>query len=363
MKRAPRPVVWIVDDSPLEAEISRRMLGERYEIEVFIGGGPMLERLAEGARPDTLVLDWNMPDFSGLELCCFVRTTFDRSALPILVLTASAPEEELVVALSAGANDFVTKQGSFAELSARIGSLVERKRMSQQLELEAAFRERFIGILGHDLRQPLNTFVIGTRVLGMSPLGERETRTLARLTSAATRMQRMIDDVLDLTRSRLGGGLPIARISLSLEQVCTQAVDELREGHPSVQIAFRSSGDTLGQFDGDRVMQLSANLIGNAIEHGAPHAPVDVTIEGRDGEVSLRVENKGAPIPAPLLASLFDPFRRGRTNGSTGLGLGLFIVKQIVDGHDGSIHVESDDASTRFFVSLPKAPRAPSLRP
>jgi signal transduction histidine kinase len=363
MSRSRRPTVWLVDDSPLEAEVARRMLSARYAVKVFSGGGPLLECLAAGARPDALVLDWNMPDISGLELCAFVRATLDRSRLPILVLTGSEREEELVVALSAGANDFVSKPCTSAELNARIESLVERKNLSEQLELEAAFRERFIGILGHDLRQPLNTFVLGTRVLSMASLGDREARTVARLANAATRMQRMIDDMLDLTRSRLGGGLPIARHSLDLAQLCTQTVDELRGGHPLAEITLRTSGDTSGPFDGDRVMQMNTNLIGNAIEHGAPHAPVEVTIDGGDRDVCLRVENKGTPIPAPLLASLFDPFRRGRTNGSTGLGLGLFIVKQIVDGHDGSILVESDEASTRFMVSLPKSPRMHSEAP
>lgn len=354
-------MVWIVDDSPVEAELARRLLGDHYRTEVFLGGGHLLERLASGPQPDALLLDWNMPELTGLEVCRFIRTTRDRSRLPILVFTATRDEAELVAALSAGANDFVAKPCSAAELGARVAALVEHKRLSDSVQVEAALRERFIGILGHDLRQPLNTLTIGAQSLGRAALGAREARTVKRLASAAARMNRMIADILDLTRSRTGGGLQISRCPSNVLEICRRAVEDMRIGHPTASIVLEESGDAEGEFDGDRLTQMMTNLIANAIEHGASTGPIGVRVAGSDDRVTVSVENAGTPIPPELMAHLFDPFRSGRAPGSTGLGLGLFIVDQIVRGHTGSIGVESDERSTRFTISLPKRPTTDGL--
>jgi signal transduction histidine kinase len=350
MPRHDRPRVWLVDDSPMEAAIASGMLAKRFAVEVFSRASVLLERLAQGPPPAVVVLDWNMPEISGLDVCKFVRKTFDASRLPILVFTATREEDELVAGLSAGANDFVSKPCSAAELNARVAALVERKGLWDQHQLDSALRERFIGILGHDLRQPLNTFVIGTRVLLEAGLPERETKTVARLAAAADRMHRMILDMLDLTRSRIGGGIPIERERVDLGELCRLVVEEMRVGHPSALIALESFGDTTGMFDPDRATQIVTNLVANALEHGNGTEPIYVQVHGGDDAILLSVENKGQPIAPELLGALFDPFRRGRETNSTGLGLGLFIVHELVVGHDGSIRVESNERSTRFEI-------------
>ena len=163
--------VWIVDDSPLEAAIVRRALGDR-EIEVFHDANAMLERMATERRPDVLILDWNMPGTSGVEACRLVRETIDRLALPILFLTASDRREDLEEGLAAGANDFVRKPFETAELLARVASLIEIKHLHERLVRteatlrdEAGFREQFLAILAHDLRQPLNVFALACDLL------------------------------------------------------------------------------------------------------------------------------------------------------------------------------------------------------
>ncbi len=129
-----RARVWLVDDSPLEREIARRLLVEQYEVEAFSDGPPVLERLAEGERPDVLVLDWHMPQMSGLEVCRFLRQTYDEASLPILVLTATGGQDDLLDGLAAGANDFVAKTFDPAELLARVGTLARAKQLHDSLK-------------------------------------------------------------------------------------------------------------------------------------------------------------------------------------------------------------------------------------
>jgi signal transduction histidine kinase len=359
-----RPIVWVLDDSPLEAEVTRRALTPGYAVEVFADGAAMLERVAQGQRPDTLVLDWYMPSLSGREVCAFVRQTFDQSSLPIVILTSTDAHEDLLAGLSAGANDFIKKPFHADELRARVAGLVERRRLNDLYQREAALRERFIGILGHDLRQPLNTFVIGTAALLNGSLAEGQAKTVGRLAGAARRMQRMISDLLDLTQSRVGGGIPIVRRELDLSDPCLRVVEELRMGHPGRSLELTFSGGTEGSYDRDRIMQMCTNLIANALEHGSPSCPIVVSLTGSEEDVLLAVENQGPPIPASQLPSLFDPFRRGAvTSGAKGLGLGLFIVEQIALGHGGSVSVESDEAKTRFVVTLPREAARRTLPP
>ena len=129
-----RARIWLVDDSPLEREIARRLLAEQYEVEVFADGPPVLERLASGERPDVLVLDWHMPQMSGLEVCRFLRERFDEASLPILVLTATGGQDDLLEGLAAGANDFVTKTFDPAELRARVGTLARARLLHDTLK-------------------------------------------------------------------------------------------------------------------------------------------------------------------------------------------------------------------------------------
>jgi two-component system sensor histidine kinase/response regulator len=359
--KSARPVVWLVDDSALEGELSRRALADEFDVEVFCDGALMLERLATGFSPTTLVVDWHMPELSGLDICLFLRKSFDRASLPILILTATGEKDALLTGLEAGANDYVQKPFKPSELSARVSTLVERKQRNDQFLQDAALRERFIGILGHDLRQPLNTFALGTRLLLSQGLSESQAKTVQRMVTAADRMKRMISDMLDLTQSRTGGGLPIHRQDIDLREPCQLLVEELRLGHPGSAIEFVALGETRGLYDGDRIIQMCINLVANALEHGRPGEPILVGLQGGPNGVTLTVENHGEPIAPELMPRLFDPFRRGSETGREGLGLGLFIVDQIARSHQGSVNVVSEGERTAFAVTLPRV-RARSLR-
>jgi signal transduction histidine kinase len=223
-------------------------------------------------------------------------------------------------------------------------------------------KEMFIAILGHDLRTPLGAIITSsTFMLDLDELGEPY-RTLAeRIASSSRRMDRMVGDLLDLTRSRLGGGIPIARDWMDLEDAVREVVGELSAQHPGRAIEVKAAGDVRGRWDRGRLIQVLANLMGNALEHGAAETPVRVTIDGAIDEVTVAVHNHGVPIPGSLIPRIFDPMKRRNaiarraTGAAANLGLGLYIAAQIVAGHNGRIDVESSaSAGTTFTVRVPR---------
>jgi signal transduction histidine kinase len=220
-------------------------------------------------------------------------------------------------------------------------------------------RDLFLGILGHDLRNPLGAIMMAATVMmGKEGPEWQHSKTAARILSSGTRMDLLISDLLDFTRSRLGNGIPIARTEVDLETVCRQTVDEIAAFHPDRRVNFKASGALRGLWDGDRIAQAMSNLLGHAAQHGSRNSPIDVELRGEPDQVVLSVHNKGAAIPKRDLADIFDPFRRGDADDSrsspSSAGLGLYIVQSIVTAHDGMVDVESNEHGTTFTIRLPR---------
>ena len=225
-----------------------------------------------------------------------------------------------------------------------------RERLAETLRLN----ELFVAVLGHDLRTPLSAISLGAAILlKRSNLAPDDARAVARIASSADRIARMIGQVLDLTRSRLGGGIPVRPARLDLHELARRVVDELKLAHPDAPFRLRLDGDGRGEWDPDRLAQVVSNLGGNAVQHGAK-APVTVAVSGRRDSVSLSVHNSGPPIPAENVSTIFDAFRGGTRSpaGSTGLGLGLYITREIVRAHGGSIDVQSSEREGTTFTAL-----------
>ena len=254
-----------------------------------------------------------------------------------------------VVALYARAELSDGMTSAFSTVADQIAIAVDR-------DAGERFRELFIGILGHDLRNPLNAVLMGTYLLLQSAT-EAEKAVLNRLGNSAKRMERMIAQLLDFTRARSGGGIALLREPADLSTICRETVDELITAHPDRAIELVMHGDSHGLWDTDRMAQVFSNLVANAITYGSRNTPVQVRLVATDTGVECAVSNSGAPIPSNLLPHLFDPFRRARNakvSATQGLGLGLFICQQIVAAHGGTTRVQSTEADgTTFTVTLP----------
>jgi sigma-B regulation protein RsbU (phosphoserine phosphatase) len=238
-------------------------------------------------------------------------------------------------------------QSRSSEAAAR--AVLKDERETSQL------REQFIAVLGHDLRNPLASISAGARILLRRTTDETETRVLQMMETTVTRMSGLIDNVLDLARGRLGGGIPLNRdANRPLQPVLVQVVDELRTTMPErvIESDFRIADPV--NCDRSRIGQMVSNLLGNALTHGAPDQPVKVSASTENGMFELSVANIGEPIPVATMANLFQPFFRGQVRASLqGLGLGLYIASEIAKAHDGTLTVTSTTEGTRFTFRMP----------
>lgn len=241
---------------------------------------------------------------------------------------------------------------------------LERARESAIADLTQALRdnEMFAAVLAHDLRNPLGAMINATQLVLYRDEGEEDPVLvpLRRALSSGQRMTRLIEQLLDFTRVRRGGGIELNLHEADLANICGQVLKELELAYPDWKLHVESLGDLGGAWDGDRLLQVFSNLMSNAGEHGTPGTDILVRLDGTAPDyVSIEVHNSGA-IPQTLIPDIFSPFRGARQRGSRdGLGLGLFITNEIVRTHGGTVDVASSEAAgTTFTVNLPR--RTPS---
>lgn len=296
---------------------------------------------------------------------------YDQDELPLARTLASGEPvlgEELCIRRGDGTWGHVSvnvapvhgERGDLLAGVAIIEDLTERRRLEAEYET-GKHRERFVSILGHDLRGPLAAAAMAAQLLlrtdGQCPGHAREA---ARIIDSCNRMERMIHDLLDFARASQGGGIPVRPRPTDLEALCRSIVEETRASAPNQPLELQVRGECRGSWDAERLSQVVANLLHNAVQHGAPGRPVTLRLNGEKDRVELEVHNEGPPIPAEQLPHLFEPFRRqqgedqkARTLGH--LGLGLFIAQEIVRAHAGTIEVRStQEEGTTFAVILPR---------
>ena len=257
-----------------------------------------------------------------------------------------------------------TGRGARPGTIAIAADITEKKRAMVEAAETVRFREHFLAIVGHDLRNPLTAITTAAQLLlRHGGLSDREARTVSRIAASSERMARMIGDLLDFTRSRLGGGFPVQTRRMDLRELCESVIEELELAYPERTIEFESRGDAWGNWDPDRIAQVVSNLVGNALQHSPASGTVRVDVRDEGDRVLLETSNAGPPIPSEVLPHLFESGRRGPPGRgrkeSSGLGLGLYIVQQIVLAHGGTISVRtSAEEGTTFTVSLPRRFRA-----
>jgi signal transduction histidine kinase len=223
----------------------------------------------------------------------------------------------------------------------------------RELREVAEFRERFIGIVGHDLRNPLGAInMAGNLLLRRGHLNDNDVKKVTLIVRSSQRMTRMISQLLDLTRARLGGGFPLEPQATDLREVCRGVIEEF-----AAAIRLEVEGDVTGVWDADRLAEAVSNIAWNAIEHADPGTAVVVKARADGGEVVVEIVNQGDPIPGDVLPFIFEPFRRAEQHqkSPTGnLGLGLYIAKQIVQSSHGTLVAYSGEGTTTFSMRLPR---------
>ena len=394
---ADRPIVWILDDSPMESAMARRALAHACDVELFSDGSLLIERVATGTRPDVLVLDLQLPGISGIEVCRFLRSRYDESALPILMLTVYGHKSDLVEGLAAGANDYVTKPYDAPELLARVSTLARvklafsaarqlegqreellRREQDARLEIakalaseraarmdaEAANRAKdgFLAMVSHELRTPLNAILGWTRLLrGGTLSAEKHERALETIERNAVAQTQLIEDLLDMSRI-VGGKLLLQQEAVELSNIVTLSLEAVRPAADAKHIRLvthleiseaRVAGDSV------RLQQVVWNLLNNAIKFTPDGGCVSVTLAMKGDDVELAVADDGRGMDPAYVPHVFERFSQGADTvhrSRSGLGLGLAIVKHITDLHGGSVSAESSGVGkgATFRVRLPR---------
>jgi signal transduction histidine kinase len=314
------------------------------------------------------LIDVQMPEMDGFELAELMRGSERTRHVPVIFVTAGVREQHRVFkGYDSGGVDFLFKPIEPAILRNKAEVFFQLYRQKRQLEEELQERtqtlrmqEMFAGVLGHDLRAPLSTIMTSAQLLPRLSSEPAVRDVAARLQSSGMRMTRMIEDLLDVTRARLGGGIPVIRRPADLRGVVTRAATDMQSVAGERPIVVELLGDGAGDWDEERLAQLITNLLGNAIQHGAG-GRIEVGFDGRRrDDVEIAVINHGV-LDAVQLQSLFDPFQRaGRDFGrGSGLGLGLFIARQIAVAHGGSLTASQREPDLVVFtLRLPR--RAPA---
>ena len=219
-------------------------------------------------------------------------------------------------------------------------------------------RNLLLGMLGHDMRTPLQTIQMTSSYLAALNAGQAVSAAAKRLISSGARMQALMDDLVDFNRSNLGLGININPSSIDLASAFQEEVDQLRVAHPGRDITLEMSGDLQGMWDGLRLRQVLANLVVNGLKHGNQDTPVHVTVAEDGDTIRIEVKNFGPVIDESTVNWIFDPLKRGggaeHQHAAEGLGLGLYIAREIARSHGGDIQARSTNAETVFSVMLPR---------
>lgn len=343
--------ILAVDDVPanllaLEAILER--LGA--DIATAKSGAEALEVLTRGDVA-VVLLDVQMPGMDGYTTLERMRQGPARDT-PVIFLTAYPPSPDAVQrAYRLGAFDFITKPVDPDVLRGKVRAFVSHHQRGHELRLQTEAlktKDRLLAVLAHDLRTPLAVVHMAAHVLPTaSP--EQVPSLAARILRSTERMQHLARDLLESARA--ASALPAKKHVTDLGELCEALLDDFRTTYPDVQFVESIARDVVGLWDRDRLYQAVSNLLSNAVKYGDGRVTLDVVVKPH-GWASVTVSNGGAPIPDARLPDIFEPFVQGR-GASTGVGLGLYIVREIAIAHGGEVVVASNGSGTTFTIRLP----------
>lgn len=302
------------------------------------------------------ILDVQMPEMDGFELAELMRGNERTRRIPIIFVTAGGRDaERRFQGYEAGAVDFLFKPLDARILQHKVEVFVELYQQRAEMAETLRLNEELVAIVTHDLRSPLASILMVADVLAKQTKDEYSLKQADRIRNTCRQLISTVNELLDLSRARLAGGIPVERRDVDLTSVAQRVVRDMSTANPTrtIELIFRGASPR-GYWDAERIEQVLMNLIGNAIAHGNVESPIELVISDEGTEVGLTVRNGGV-IPEDALPRLFEPFKSGHgRKKSSGLGLGLYIVEQIVLSHGGTVAVETAAQHTTFRVRLPK---------
>jgi signal transduction histidine kinase len=348
--------VLTVDDDPADL-IALSAVLEPLEIEV-IAAATGAEALTLAAQDEfaAILLDTLMPDLDGFETLARLRMIPSVLATPVILVTAHELDGRAIERVQGmGTVDYILKPIEPVLLRSKVAALVclfRRGKEIRRRDAALAAKDRDIAMLAHDLQTPLTAIEASAQsLLGADRDASHFRSASDRIVRAARRMSEMVRSLTDYARAG-HGAFPIERADVDVGEICREVIADFRSSTPERTIEVDCSSDLKGEWDRERLYQAVSNLIGNAIKYGI--GTVTVRAKGAAHHVRVSVHNDGPPIAAHLLPLIFKPFERG-TQDRRGLGLGLYIVQEIVKGHEGEISVSSSTAAgTTFTVQLPR---------
>ena len=351
------PVKFLLVDDREENLIALEALLKRDDL-VLLKAHSGEEALELLLRHDIALalLDVQMPGMDGFELAELMRGAERSRHVPIIFVTGDPSLQKRVFqGYDAGAVDFLIKPVEPGILKNKTATFFSLYRQRQLLAETLRLNETFVAAVGHDLKNPLNAMVMATGVMKELTQDPAMLSLIDRLRSSGMRMARIIDDLFDLSRARVGSGIPIVRAPVDALSIAQHALQEQETTARGRAILLDHDGNMDAIWDADRISQVMSNLLANSLRHGDASAPIMMSLVGGRDDVAIKVTNGGA-IPPQVLPHVFDPFRSAENKSRRqGLGLGLYIVDQIVLAHGGKIEVRSNEAEgTTFTVRLPR---------
>lgn len=345
MSERPARILMVEDDAGKRYVIARQLRAAGFTVEEADTGIKALEMVTP--EHDVVILDLNLPDINGWEVCDRIKKDEATARVMVLELSSSfRTAEDRARGLDLGADAYLVHPVEIIELKATIRALVRLRQAVRERDQE---RELFLATISHDLRNPLMTMTVAGQALAQSPnLATQDKGLITLMERSSVRMRRLIDRLLVYTQS-MTGQLSIANDPVDLVEVAGSVIEELAS---TTDRKINLEGQLDAPIDGDseRLTQLLDNLVANAIRYGV--GPIDVKIARAGAHATVSVHNDGKPIEAELMTTLFEPFKKSRSKGS--FGLGLYIADRIATAHRGRLHVTSSAADgTTFVVELP----------
>ena len=353
-RRTTEARILAVDDTPENLLALRALLEPLGHQIITADSGEKALSLAAESEFALVLLDVMMPRMDGFETLRRLRELPSFDGTPVLLLSAYDPPPKMQEhAYRMGALDYLFKPIEPDVLRAKVDvytSLYRRGVELQRWRASLAAKDRYIAILAHDLRSPLTAIKTTAETQARGETSPRICSQAARILRVVMRMERMTQELLDFARAGTGG-MPVAPVDMDLATLSRESVDEVAAAHPERALNLETEGNLEGRWDRERVHQALSNLLGNAIQYG--RGKIAVRARRLPGRVEVAVWNGGDSIPSDQIARIFEPFERGQ-QGGTGIGLGLYIVREIAQSHGGAVSVESAPATgTTFTLSLP----------